>query len=74
MNLPDDLRIQFSPMVWAAAEDKATFTDWNMKHIDSKTGAIKISRTNGVPVTALQFEANAVWLGYRSGIIQYFDI
>ena len=67
MTLPDDLRIQFSPMIWAAAEDKATFTDWNMKHIDSRTAAHRISRTNGVPVSVRQFELNAVWLGYRSG-------
>ena len=67
MNLPDDLRIQFSPAIWAAAEDKATFTDWNMKHIDSRTAAGRIARTNGVSVSIRQFELNAEWLGYRSG-------
>ena len=67
MMIPDELRIQFSPLIWAAAEDKATVPAWNMKHLDSRTAAHRISRTNGVPVSIRQFEVNAHWLGYRSG-------
>ena len=74
MILPDEYRIDFSGMSWAVYDDKCTFTAWNNKEIDSRTAAHRISKTNGVPVSVRQFELNAVWLGYRSGIIQFLDI
>ena len=67
ITLPDELRIDFSPLGWAVYEDKATFTAWNKREIDSKTAALRISKINDVPVSIKQFEANAHWLGYHSG-------
>ena len=47
-----------------ANTDKGTFKKWESRKINSKQGAVALTKNNNYPVTIEQFEANAIMLGY----------
>lgn len=71
MKIRDDLRIRYirdevdlDDQDSRANADKGTFKKWEMRKINSKQGAVAVTKNNDCPVTIEQFEANALMLGY----------
>ena len=69
MIIPKKLRIPYLPAgeaesEWRAHRDAATFNRWLRRLTTSEQAAIVIARHNECEVTAQQFEANAIMLGY----------
>lgn len=60
-----NMRIDYKRGAYVISADKRVFTLWEDGIITSAQGAEQIARNNNTTVTAAQFEANAVDLGYR---------